>query len=157
MAFADYPSRLIVKTLDSGESIRAGGFTVGADQQLAHLVLTLFVQGASAITQERLRLSLYHDAELTKLYATGTWFKLKTISNLRDGTYWIGRVPFTFTARPQLEAVNSYYVKVESDRYTRVGNSSYLACVLDWPLSINANEDIPHYACAMEIYGERRV
>lgn len=152
MAFESFPNLLYCKVMETAEVVLAGGCTLADDQELAHVVMALYKLGAAA-GSERLRLKIYHDAALTNLYATGDW---ATVATAVDGaTNWLGRVRFDFATRVNLDAGQEYFVAVEADGYTRIGETFYLAFPLDWPLSINVSAG--PYGHAMELYGRRGV
>ena len=152
MAFQSFPDTLYLKTMATGETVAAGGFSVPDAQELRHVVLTVYKHGTAGGT-ERLRLKVFHDEAQTKTYATSDW---ATVSEAIEGaTYWIGRVRFDFGYQ-NLSAGETYYLGVESDGYTRSGDTFYIAFPLDWPLAINEQQSASA-GLAFEIYGRREV
>lgn len=158
MATERFPAVQYFKTFATGETFGCGGISGQAFQQLAQIIVMFYKHGAHAGT-ERIRAKIYHDADLTKLYATGDWFDLVDLeTNPGDGevldTYWRGRIGLNFSAKPWLDADSTYYVAAEIDGYTRNADIFYAALMFDWPFPIN---DSSANAIAMEIRGHRRV
>lgn len=151
-----YPATQFWKVFETDEVVNGGGATFASDAQLAQVVVTMYKQGVVDGT-ERMRALLYHDASLTKLYATGDWTDLA--DTFDDATNWRGDVPLDFSegSRPFVEAGQVYYVAIEVDQYTRNGETLYLSLAYDWPLPINDNTDIPYYALAMAFYVVQKV
>ena len=135
MAYQDFSNSQLAKVFETSELVSSGGFALSEAQQLRGVYLHIYRHGTRG-GSERLRLKLYHDRGLTKLYATGSWAVLSTLSGFDAGGAWIGRVLFTFSD-PHLAPSDIYYIAVESDSYTRVGSSFYLAALID--------ETLPHF------------
>lgn len=149
-----FPLTTYWKTLNTSEVITAGGITVPADTHLQSVYLWMYKHGQHG-GGERLRVRVYHDSSLQKLYATSDWSAIADIPSLP--TYWRGRLLFTFSSRVWLNDDSTYFLAVEADGYTRNVNTFYLAFLYDWPQSINVNMQEPRYGLALENYGERGV
>ncbi len=154
MAFASFPATQFVKVMETSEVVLVGGLTFPRDQELAHAYLNVYKAGTAG-GSERLRLKVFHDADRTKLYATGEWATMRGAWGA--AVRWIGRVRFDFDPAVNIEADATYYFAVESDGYTRNGQTFFISFPLDWPLSINTNVDSPSYGLAVAAYGRRGV
>lgn len=149
-----FPAITYWKTFATDEEFRAGGVTLQDSTHLKHFYLMMYLHGACADT-ERLRLKIYTDAALTKLYATSDWSNLADIENLAN--YWRGRLLFTFQTKIWLSSQFQYFISAEIDGYTRNGDTHFVAAMLDWPFPVNTNVDEPRYACVLEPYGIRGI
>lgn len=161
MSTKRFPQTQYFKTFEDAEIFLCGGISGHDDQQLAQIIFTLYKHGAHAGT-ERIRAKIYHDAALTKLYATGDWFDLVDLVNDPSegevlSTYWRGRVGLNFSGKPWLDSQSTYYIAAEIDGYARSLNAFYMALMYDWPFPVNSNSNAPNYAIAMEIRGYRQV
>ncbi len=151
MATKSYSLVQYFKVMATDEVVPCGRISDQSQQQLEQVIVMLLKHGTNAGT-ERIRCKLFHDASLTKLYATGDWFDIADISNL--SLYWRGRVGLTFMAKPWLQAGANYYVAVEVGNYARSGDAYYLALSYDWPEPVNS---VQPGALYMEIRGQRKV
>ena len=155
---ASYPATRVFKVFETDEVVSGGGATFAADQQLADIVLDLYVLGTLAGT-ERLRALIYTDSALAKLYATSAWSALADASVDTSSGAWLGQLRFAFSPAVHLDAGALYYIAFEIDSYTRSGETLYIAAAYDWPLSINTNTGAASaaYGLAMAPYGYRGV
>ncbi len=152
MPITAYPQYSYWKTADSSETVMAGGFSFQDSQQLRQAVVHLYKHGNGG-GSERIRPKLFHDRQLTKLYATGDWFALSGIENLAE--YWRGRIGLGFSSKPWIESGRTYYLGLETENYTRSGTTFYLSYMLDLPYQINDNS--AGQAVAVEFYGYRTI
>lgn len=150
MSIQQFPSTLYFRVSETAETFVGAGFTPGAHQQLNHAIVMLYSNGAPVKT-ERFRMKLFHDAAMSKPYATGDWLSLRSIPNISAS--WLGRVRFDFSSMPWLNAAFTYYLAIEADGYTRNGDSRYCGWKLNWPFTVNAG-GISN-ALHLELYGTR--
>lgn len=149
MAFQNFAAKQQVKVIETGELVQAGGITTGKSQDLQNIVLGVYKQGPHAGT-EKLRLKLFSDKAMTKLYATSAWSAVASIPGI--GTNWIGWLRFDFSG-DHLNGLLTYWVGVEAAGYTRNGDTFYLSLLRDWGIGQSGNPA----ALAMAIYGQRWV
>lgn len=149
MSVLNYPSKLLVKTMDTGESIPCGGILSGEAGELDSIYLSLFVQGALAGT-ESLTLGLYYDAACTQLAYQSAPSALASISPAPSGS-WLGWVLFTF-ARQNVNTTDTLYAQVTPSGYTRNGDTAFLSTVYDWPNPVNSNGGGSAYGMAMRVH-----
>lgn len=147
MAFKNFAALQQVKVIETGELVQAGGITLGKSQDLANIVVAVYKQGAHAGT-EKLRVKLFTDQAMTKLYATSAWSAVAAIPGI--GTNWIGWLRFDF-AGEHLNGQLQYWVGVETTGYTRNGNTFYLSLLRDWGLGQSGNPA----AASLAVYGLR--
>jgi len=151
MSFGDIPSKMYFKTIDTGETPHLGTFTLGDDMQINYARLLLFKK-ALTITTEQLRVVIFSSSSVGvgTAIATSAWSSLIDITNL--ATNWIGFIRFTF-AGEFLDASSSYFIRLETNNYTAVVDTSYLAVSLDWPNPINTSTVLSDPAIGIELYG----
>ena len=133
-----YPATEYWKVFETAEVVLAGGATFIETAELAQVIVTMYKHGVAAGT-ETMRVKLYHDAALTKLYATGEWTDL--IGGHAGATYWRGRIPLNFAvgSYPFVQPGQEYFVAIETASYTRNGETFFVSLGFDWPLTINDN------------------
>lgn len=155
MAFASFSDRLYVKVLETSELAPAGGFRLQNDQEISHIILTMYMRGVA--TTQQLRIKIFADAQLTKPVATGEWLTVRQATS--GDASWLGLIRFDMTPSVNVDAsaVAERYVGVESQNYARTGDTFYVGFALDWPLAINAREAGSGLAFSMALYGRRGV
>ena len=94
MPITAYPQYSYWKTADSSETVMAGGFSFQDSQQLRQAVVHLYKHGNGG-GSERIRPKLFHDRQLTKLYATGAWDSLLNLGSNQGGLTTSGLRPRT--------------------------------------------------------------
>lgn len=136
-----------IKIAETSELVLAGAIQLDRHRQLTHIVTSFYKHG-NAAGGERLRLKVFHDRQMTKLYATSSWLNVNQITN----EFWIGRIRFDFDQQ-WLRNDQAYYIGIESDGYTRNGESFYLGFPLDSTFDLTSYERAG--AVAMAVYGHR--
>lgn len=154
MGATQFVARQKVRIVGDSDTVVCGGVDVATDQQLVHVVMTLYKHGA-AVGTERFRLKIFTDEALTKIYATGSWLEIADISGVTD--YWRGRVRFDFDTRPWLETGSTYWIAMESDGYTRDGIARYISFCLDTPYPVNTSSEVDRYPLEMALYSYQRI
>ncbi len=145
------PATAWVKTIDTGETVQCGSITLPTSTELTYLRVLLFIYGTIGGT-EQMRVKIYSDSAYSKVLYTGSWVSLSDISNLSQ--YWWGWIALPVN-RGHLKASATYYVGVESQNYTRSGDTYYLSLSLDGPVKeISSN---PYFAVKMQVYGYREI
>lgn len=154
MEFESFPAEGRFKTAATGELVEAGGATFPAHQELAGFYVTVYMQGARGAA-EQIRAKIFSDSAYTKLLATGEWANL--VEANEGATNWLGKILLSFDPPHNIEAGTEYFLAIETDGYTRDGDTSYIAFSYDWPLPINDNVDAPFYALQMDWRSYQRV
>lgn len=152
MPFLSFPANQLIKTMATSETVHAGGFTLSRDQELRYGVVTLFKSGTAG-GSERLRLKIFHDADLTKLYATGAWSTVATA--VGAASHWIGKLRLGFDTPVNVETPEVYHFGIEPENYTRSGDAFYLGFSLDQPIRVNSHAGA--LGLSLELYGDRGV
>jgi len=147
MAFKNFSNVLKIRVLETGELVPCGTAQPAKAIELQYLQLVLFVHGSLAGT-EKVRVKLFNDTALTKLFATSNWASVAAIPGV--GVDWIGWLRFDF-ARQFLSPFDVYSVAVETTGYTRNVDTSYLGVALDYLIGQSGADD----AAAMALYGYR--
>ncbi len=142
------PDQAYVKTIDTGETVLCGGFTLGSETELSNIRVILFKVGTLAGT-EQLRARVYGDRAMTKLMHTSDWLNLSAIEDLT--AMWWGWVRFDFERKP-LDTVREYFLAIDTQGYTRNADTMFIGLSLDWPTRVNSGDQT---AVKMEIYGYR--
>lgn len=145
----DFPSKLYVKVIETGEEAYLGGYSVTDLTSLVYARAFVFKAGSAT---GQLRLNVYGDSKRTEVLATSEWSDLASIEEFAGGD-WLGRVRFTF-ANLNLSNNHQVYVTCETSGYTRNGNTDYLSLLFDWPLSTNVQTNSPQAGLALELYGK---
>lgn len=139
------------KVINDGETEPVGSFSSTSNGELTNVTLPLLKIGTLAGT-EQVRLKLFHDAALTQLYATSQWRPLS--GNVAASAPWRGTIRFDFSGE-FISSSQSYHVAVETQGYTRNGETLYLAAGLNSPVaSVAGNVNL---GASMAIYQKRGV
>lgn len=153
-SFGNFPEILTLKTLDTSEDYQFCSFTTDKKEQTKHGYLWVYIHGSES-GSERMRVKLFSDSAETTLVDTSDWVDLADRS--AKGTYDINYIRFDFN-QIYLKASTTYYARVETDNYTRNGDTFYIALAQylweDWTLP-PANTTVPAGACVFGILGER--
>ena len=149
MAFQDFPETLIFKTIDTSEKVNLANMTVARDQQLTYARMMLYIAGA--VTTEQLRINVNPSETNENPIFSSSWSNLSDITT-HTGTDWIGWLRFDFSEQ-HLDSDIAYTMQLETNNYTRNGDTTYLAVAFDWPYAINdqATPAIP--SIGVELYG----
>jgi hypothetical protein len=149
--FYPYPSQLLVKVMDTGELVDCGGRTLEDATELKWVQLHLMRVGTPA-GSERVRMKVFTDSALSKLYATSDWVSLAEATGSTGN--WKGAVRFDF-GRQHLDAGTPWHFAVEATSYARSGDTFYLGFPLDWPYPIHSQPAASLPGVAMVIMGAR--
>lgn len=139
MNFEQYPDNLRVRILEDDDNAQMGAFSSPDDRELKHVVLTHFNLGTRT-GSETLKINIYGDLETdSPLYTSNTITYstvIAAITGATTSTNNLGTIRFDFT-NSSINKNTNYYLRLQVANYTRNGNSSYLAYVLDHPAQIN--------------------
>lgn len=120
-----------IKSIDTGEEVRCGGFKLKNHGELDHIRPLIYIQGLLSGT-ERLRAKLYEDSNHTKLLATSQWTIPLVNATLGN---WRGLIRIDFN-KENINKNITYYIGLELTGYTRNGESFYIGVARDWPYPI---------------------
>jgi hypothetical protein len=151
MAFTQFPKRLVVRELDTSETMLMGGYKPGSSLSLAKAVLSVYKHG-TAVGSEGLRLKVFgSESTAATPIATSDYSAIASIPGI--STYWLGNLTFTFSTRVNLDADNTYWFALEAQNYTNTG-AFYLSYVFDWPYPISTQLSAPDsYGAALRLLG----
>lgn len=128
MSYLQFPAINKLKVIDaSGEDL--GAFECATDLGLRYIVLNLYIKGTVG-GSERLRLRLYGNSRKRGVIKTSDWVSLSDIPDLNGGD-WLGFLRFDFGGFP-ITGERYYHFDIETDNYTRNGDTFYLAAVCDY-------------------------
>jgi hypothetical protein len=149
MAFQDFPETLYFKTVDTSEKVNLMNFTPGSDNQLKHGRVMLYIAGA--VTTEQVRLNVNPSETNGNPIFSSDWSDLSDITT-HTGTDWIGWLRFDFSEK-HLDSDVTYTMQLETNNYTRNGDTTYLAVAYDWPYPVNDQDNDNRPSIGVELYG----
>lgn len=151
MAFKDFSNIQYIKTIDTGEEARMGGFKTAVNTELEHIRPTIYIN-AGTITTEEVRINVYSDPGASSKIFSSSWAKLSDIEGL--STSWIGWIRVDFDRQP-LNKYIWYYTTIELRNYTRVVGGYYIGFSYDFPFPKYDNSEIYFYRhpLQLEIFG----
>ncbi len=136
MAFTDFAATQYVRTIDTGEELRLGSFSTEDHFELQYMRVTLFVDGISNITNEKIGIKIYSDDTYQHVLATSTLSPLSDID--ATGTHWIGWVRVDFN-RENINKSLTYYPTIYTQNYTYDPGTLELGFCYDFPYPIYDN------------------
>lgn len=155
MAFKDFSNIQYIKTIDTGEEIRMGGFKVASNSEIEYMRPTIYINNGT-ITNEEMRVNIYSDYGTTSKIFSSSWTKLSDISGMTT-LYWIGWVRVDFNREP-LNKYIWYYPAIELRNYTRVFGGLYIGAAYDFPFPKydNGQPYFYRHPLQLEIFGYSR-
>lgn len=142
MGQSPYFKYLIANVLDTSEEKHLGGYTItDKDLELAHIRVKLFVTGTPG-GSEQLRLNVYSRSDLDALVAQSNWIDVADFYTVT--TQFLSLVRFDFN-REFFEVGDTLHLALESNNYTRNGDSFYISFISDWPDPVNVPTDADAY------------
>lgn len=160
MAFLQFPNIQYVRPCDTDTVTAMGYFNLDAGTELKHIMLTIFVRGLipSAFNA---RIGIYGNALYESAIFMSEWaeISMSTLAIETAGAQYtqnyLGQIYFDFSGYPLNPNIN-YYMGIETDGYTRNGDSYYFAFGLDWYSAVNNPLPDPSEAGArVRILGKR--
>lgn len=155
MAFKDFSEYKYVKTFDSNEEIRMGGFQVVTSGFLKYVrVMLVMSEVASLVGTETLTMKVYADQNLTSLLYTSGVVSISDIDYDPLLHSWVGFVRFDFTNKP-INKNYFYYPTVTIANFTPAMDF-WIGLNYDWPDPVYDNGNTLFYqqAIAMQIFLE---
>lgn len=131
MSVFNFSETQYVKSVDTGELVRCGGFQVNENAELGYVRSLLYIKGALTGT-EKIRTKFYLDANHTMLLYTSDWSPF-LISEIPGN--WFGWVTTSYN-NENLNPNITYYIEVEFTGYTRNAESFYIGVCRDFPYPI---------------------
>ena len=160
MAFLKFPNQQYVRVLNSDQNTRLGYFNLQDATEIKHIMVTLFQRGV-IVSPYSIRIRIYGNDDLESAIFSSDWATLSTSTLIDNETglpytrNWIGNIYVDLDGYP-LNTTLNYYFSVETDGYTRVGDTFYLGVNLDWYSPVNNQLDGPNEAGArIRILGKR--
>lgn len=138
MAFNQFFEGKVVNVFASNETIELGRFQPLTNHELGHIRAEILVHG-NLSGGERLRMKIGLTSDDTAPYATSDWVVASTFDDSDGSNDWIGWVRFDFD-RENVNKNENYFVWIETDSYTRVADTFYLATVFDSPFPTYADD-----------------
>lgn len=157
MAFHQFSEYQYVRTMDTSEIIKLGGFKTQNNIELYAIRVLVYING-TLNGQEKLRLNAYADSAQSKKIFHSEWTELNnTIENQNGETItgnWLGMLRFLFS-RQQINKNTYYYLGLEPIDYTRNADTFYIGASHDYPFPRYSNNATAAYETniAFEIYG----
>lgn len=151
MSFQHFPDTAYIKIFNHGVREKIGSFKTVEDTQLQYIVLTFMRVGAAA-GSEQARILVYGSSLVNGTpLATSDW---RSISDFTSGTNAIGRLRFDFNQQ-HIDKDITYHMAVETQNYTRNGDTFYLAAKLDWPDDVYTTTNALTRGAQIRIIGYR--
>lgn len=148
MSFSQYADVQDFVVLDSG-LVQAGVIDLGEDTELRHILLTFYKTG-TLVGSEQIRINLYSSDRYDSAFAQSDWMSISDISNL--ATNWLGWLRFDF-GRIDLDKDETVYTEIETQNYTRVGDTFWMGVGLDWPVLVNTFDPDFGAPVAIQMFG----
>lgn len=142
MAFKDFASIQYVKTIETGERIRMGGFKPSAGLELTEVRVLMYINGSSNLSgSESAMMTIYSDQTTTTgkelVVSNASLINSSTIDNL-GSTNWVGFFKFSFPTF-NLNPNTTYYPAIELSNYADAGDSFYVGFAYDFPAPVYSN------------------
>jgi hypothetical protein len=151
MSVKNFSKVQYVKSVDTGELIRCGGFQVADIGEFGYIRVLIYIHGMLGGT-EIMRTRVYLDNLHTKLLYTSDW--TVPLSTATPGS-WYGWISTEYSG----ENINpniTYYLEVEFSNYTRNTETFYIGVVRDFPYPIYKITPTPlkfyQHPLAMQIF-----
>lgn len=151
--FLQFPKQQYFRALESDTTTSLGYFILQDSTEIKHVMLTIFVRGLIASPFD-IRFKIYGSDEAETAIITSEWAELSVASLGNYTQNYIGNIYLDF-AGESLNMSNTYYMRVETDGYTRVGDSFYLGINLDWYNPVNTQLTPNEAGARVRILGKR--
>lgn len=138
MAFNNFFEGKVVNVFDSNETIELGQFKPSVNGELGNIRAELLVHGNFS-SNERIRCKIGQSSDDSAPYATSEWVNVTSFDDSNGSNDWIGWVRFDFN-RENINKNQTYYIWLETDNYTRVGDTNYIAVSFDYPYPTYADD-----------------
>lgn len=133
--FLQFPEIQYFRVFRTGDTVVKGGlFQVSEDIDLKHCLVSLYIQGALAGT-EQLRMEIYPSDNATTAIYTSEWASLSGV-----GTYspnYLGNIYLDFATPKPLNNSIEYAFRFRIQNYTANDPTFFVALNLDWVDRVN--------------------
>lgn len=141
MGFTQFPATQYFSIFETNDVVKLGSFRLNESGFLKSAYIRIYINGVTQLGgSERIRLKVYSDASHTKLMATGEWRNISSITNLGT-TNWLGKILLSFDTAFNMNKNTAYYLEVDSDNYTRNGDTFYMGLSYDFPIAVYDNAE----------------
>lgn len=135
MAIKQFSEYQYIKVMDTAEIVKLGGFQLSTSNELKYIRVLTFINGTLG-GSENLRINIYGDAGHSKKIFSSNWINLNNQIENELGAIvtgnWFGLLRFDFE-RQNINKNIRYYASVESNSYTRNGDTFYIGFSHDYP------------------------
>ena len=154
MAFKQFPKQQYFRIINTDIVTRIGYFNLKDGTELKEMMITLFVKGIIA-APFNIRMNIYGNDDQAEPIFSSDWAELSAATLLNNDTdpgtaytnNWLGTIYFDFPGYPLNPNIN-YFMSIETDGYTRNGDTFYIGINLDWYSEVNNQLDGPAQAGA---------
>ena len=135
MSNLEYPEFSTVRVLDSADKLNLGGFQPTPNSELKHCVVHLYKNGTLP-AGVKVKLGLHLSTDFTVQFAFSNEFFLSTVEALVDNSgvasrdFWRAWIRFDFS-RINLNKNQLYVLSLQTDSYTRVGDTFFIGAIAD--------------------------
>ena len=157
MSFRQFSEYQYIRAMDTGEIIKLGGFKLGTSHEIGHMRVLTFINGTLG-GSEQLRVNIYSDIGHSKKIFHSDWSNIGGTLENENGALitgnWLGLIRFDFN-RQNINKNFFYYASIESQSYTRNGDTFYIGFSYDYPFPRYSNSANASYEAnlAFEIFG----
>lgn len=149
MAFTQFASEQQFAILDTGTNLALGdSVDLATNLELKYARLTIYKNGTPGGT-EQMRINIYSTGRMESPIYQSDWAEIGAETL---GTYYLGWIRFDFN-RVWLDTDNTYYFELETNNYTRNGDTFYYAVGLDQPVAFNTAATPGAFPAAIQLYG----
>jgi hypothetical protein len=149
MAFKQFPKQQYFRQLNTDDVTKVGYIKVSTGVELTAMMVTIYVQGV-IVTPFDFRVNVYGSPNSSVPIFTSEWAEISAATLLNNDVdpaipyvnNWLGNIYVDFNYEPLNPNLN-YYISVETDGYTRVGETFYIGVNLDWYSPVNNQLDGP--------------
>lgn len=135
MSVKDFAKVQFIKSIDTGEEIKKGGFRINQDGEWGVMGHIIYIHGDLA-GNEKIRTKLYSDPDhLNHLY-TSEWTNVSEAQKLFGSDGWFGYIRNEFVNGENINGTLWYYAGVELTNYTRNAETFYIGLARDFPFPI---------------------
>lgn len=151
MSYLQFPAINKLKILELAQE-DIGSFQVASAMDLTHIVTHIYIKGALA-GSERMRLKIFGNNRYDTPTAVSDWARLSDIEGLNGGD-WLGYIRLDFSGQP-LNPNYYYFMRMETQNYTRNGDTHYIAINMDYAVPLNNRVSVNDLAVLIAVLGEQ--
>lgn len=148
MSFSQYADEQDFVVLGS-DKVPVGAINLSEDIEIKHVLITFFKTG-TLVGSEQIRLNLHSSERYDSPFARSEWASISDISNLAAS--WLGWLRLDFD-RIDLDKDEVIYAEIETQNYTRVGDTFWMGIGLEGSPLINGITPADGAPAALQIFG----